>query len=132
MRLPLLFLARGGGSGSRVGIGEGEPARVVAEGVHQQIGPCHVPDKDLSNYPRFKFLCPADFEEDYSFDCTAAKDQRLRRLKEPSWYIMCGKAHTDRALYVGVVAALGAAASLAMGLLLLLPPAPGGSKAKRA
>ena len=30
----------------------------------------------------------------------------------PSWYILCGKAHTDHATYLAAVVSLGAAASL--------------------
>ena len=115
----------------------GSPQSVVAEGVHQQIGECYVHDVDLSNYSRYKYLCATDYEEDFSFDC--APQQNVTALKEPSWYTLCGKAHTDRQLYVQVVAGLGAAAALMLGIMLLPsradapapPPAPFG-KAKRA
>ena len=96
----------------------GEPSAVIAEGVHQEIGRCHVHDVDLSNYTRYRYLCPRDFDEDFTFGCVPQKLPPRR----PSWYTVCGKAHTDQQLYLGVVVALSVAASSVLGLLLLPPP----------
>ena len=88
----------------------GDPAAVVAEGVHQQYGACHVPDVDLSNYSRYKYLCKSDYDEDFTFLCPAAAGQPLPP-PQPSWYILCGKAHSSYSLHFLAVTGLGAAAS---------------------
>ena len=95
----------------------GDPAAVVAEGVHREIGKCYVHDVDLSNYSRFKFLCVTDFDEDFHLDCAPNLDP-----KTPSWYTLCGKAHGDRPTYVLATVALGIAASTSLGIMLLMAP----------
>ena len=122
----------------------GDPSAVVAEGVHQQVGKCHVIDFDLSNYSRYKYLCPRnsypptcprtsyrspltsltlarylcpkDFDEDFSFACVPK--QKLPQ-PVPTWYTVCGKAHSAYGTYVGAVAALGGTASLVLAVMLL-------------
>jgi hypothetical protein len=66
------------------------PETHVSTGVHQPVGPCHVEATDITGLKRYAFLCPADFDEDYSFACVP---------KPPadgvSWYTICGRAHAD-------------------------------------
>ena len=87
----------------------GRPEDVVAEGCHQAINPCAVVGYDLSNYSRFEFLCPNDYDEDFTFDCERAGGvARAADLPHrTTWYTICGKRHSNRLLYVAAVAALG-------------------------
>lgn len=110
----------------------GDPSRVVAQGVHQQVGRCHVVDYDLSNYSRYKFLCKADFDEDFHFGCPAAAAESFPP-PQPSWYTICGRAHSNHSRYLFAVIALGVLASSSLAYMLFGSvgikgkPKPGGS-----
>ena len=95
----------------------GEPSSVVAQGVHQQYGKCGVVDYDLANYSRFKYLCKGDFDEDFHFGCAEGAAQRLPP-PQPSWYTLCGKAHSDYPTYLIAVVTLGVLASTSLRLML--------------
>lgn len=69
-------------------VGVGVPEDVVSTGVHQTYGDCGVKDVDLSGYPRTKYLCNEDFDEDFTFNCVG---QTLPNPTHPSWYTLCGK-----------------------------------------
>ena len=55
-------------------------------------------DYDLSNYSRYKFLCKADFDEDFHFGCPAAAAESFPP-PQPSWYAICGRAHSNHSRY---------------------------------
>ena len=108
---------------------EPAPSAVVAEGVHQTLGPCYVHDVDLSNYSRFKYLCATDYDEDYTLGgcggVPPATRATAKRLADPSWHTLCGKAHSDKPAYVAAALALCVAAAAALGAMLLPPMANG-------
>lgn len=93
----------------------GEPAAVVSRGIHQEFGPCGVPEHDLSGYARTKFLCVPELDEDFHLGCVT---QRLPP-ERPSWYTICGRAHSNYPMYVGVAAALCAGSSAALTRMLV-------------
>ncbi len=70
-----------------------DPATHVSTGIHQPVGPCHVQVTDITGARRRAFLCPADFHEDFSFDCVATPP-----VDGSTWYTVCGRAH-DAALH---------------------------------
>jgi len=79
-----------------------DPSTHQNTSMHQTLGACDVEAKDLLGFTRQKFLCVTDFDEDFSFDCV---DQLPAH--GISWYTVCGKAHTQKNLWIGVVAGLG-------------------------
>jgi hypothetical protein len=85
-----------------------DPATHVSKGVHQTIGECHVEATDITGFTRYEYLCPSDFDEDYSFECAEAQ----RELAEPrgetvEWYTICGRPHTNFAAWMTGVGLLG-------------------------
>lgn len=77
----------------------GDPTTIVSTGIHQEYGNCSVRERDLCGYERNAYLCKESFDEDFTFDCPAAVGQTLPPTPN-SWYTICGRAHTDYALYV--------------------------------
>ena len=105
----------------------GRPEAVVATGVHQEYGPCGVTASDLSGYTRKRYLCAADFDEDFRF-CPG----------EPlppagaTWYSLCGTPFGEnRWKYMSAVAALGTVGTLYFAWLILSRPAAVLEKKKR-
>ena len=96
----------------------GNPASVVSTGVHQEYGACHVPESDLSGYPRFKYLCKEDYDEDYHFGC--APEQPLPPSQR-SWYTICGRAHSSHALYLAALVAICLASATSLVTMLGAP-----------
>jgi hypothetical protein len=66
------------------------PETHVSTGVHQPVGRCHVEVTDITGLKRYAFLCPSDFDEDYTFDCAGAPPR-----EGATWYTICGRAHED-------------------------------------
>lgn len=95
-----------------------EPEAVVANGVHQPINPCYVVGHDLSNRSRYEFLCPTDFAEDFTFDCAGGVDYAATLPDRSTWYTLCGKPHSNRALYVAAVSLIATAGSWAFTRML--------------
>ena len=87
------------------------PETQVSAGLHQVPGPCDVKDTDITGVRRDKFLCVTDYDEDFTFACAAPPANGTQ------WYTICGKAHTNYALYATGVAGLSFA-GLAMFSLL--------------
>ncbi|MCB9755955.1 MAG: hypothetical protein H6713_39035 [Myxococcales bacterium] len=84
-----------------------DPATHRSESMHQTYGPCHVEAVDVLGFTRYQYVCAADFDEDYSFDCVAPPPE----LSE--WYTVCGRPHRDFPrwmLGVGLLCALGVVA----------------------
>jgi len=102
------------------------PEKVVATGVHQTYGACAQAVVDLFGYTRAKFLCRESYDEDFHFDCS---DQRLPPDR-PSWYTLCGRAHSNFPLYMGVCSVLAATTSICLGGMLLPKGLPSGSRPK--
>ena len=94
------------------------PATIVSTGAHQEYGECHVKEVDLMGYEREAFLCKDSFNEDYTFDCAAATSQMLPPAL-PTWFTICGRAHVNYALYVGVSAAIGLCGVISYTAMLL-------------
>lgn len=79
-----------------------DPSTVVATGIHQTYGECAVAEEDLLGYPREKYLCKEQYDEDFTFDCDAAQ-QQIMPPKLSDWYTICGKSHTDYERFVGAI-----------------------------
>lgn len=79
-----------------------DPATHVSTGVHQTTGECYVEATDITGFTRYDYLCPSDFDEDYSFDCPAAANNDDAR-----WYTICGRAHSNFAAWLASVGSLG-------------------------
>jgi hypothetical protein len=71
--------------------------------VHQTYGACHVPAIDIAGHTRYQFLCAADYDEDFSFDCAGGPP-----AEGSDWYTVCGRPHTSFARWMGGVLALSA------------------------
>jgi hypothetical protein len=93
----------------------GRPETHVATGVHQTYGACNVAATDVTGLTRNEYLCAADFDEDFTFDCAAPPAEGTR------WYTLCGRAHRHFALWLGLVAALAATGAALFSWLLLGP-----------
>ena len=73
------------------------PETHVSTGLHQPPGPCDVEATDITGATRKQFLCVDNYEEDFTFACTTPPADGTQ------WYTICGRAHTNYALYaVGV------------------------------
>jgi len=86
-----------------VGIGATfSPSAHVSTGLHQPVGECYVEAKDITGLTRHVYLCAADFEEDFTFDCVdgVPEDGAL-------WYTVCGRPHRDFPRWMGGLAGLG-------------------------
>lgn len=79
-----------------------EPETHSSTSVHQTYGPCHVEAKDIVGSVRYEFLCAEDYDEDFSFDCVAHVPPA-----GATWYMVCGRPHSNYPLWLGVVAVLG-------------------------
>lgn len=66
--------------------------------LHQTYGPCHVKATDIGGNVRDKFICAADFDEDFTFSCVDALP------KEGSdFYTVCGKPHRSYGRFISGV-----------------------------
>lgn len=63
---------------------------------------------------RRAYLCAESFDEDFTFSCS----EQALPPKLPTWYTLCGKAHSHFALYVGLEAALATMAAAALATML--------------
>lgn len=114
----------------------GEPEHIVATGVHQEFGQCHVEGHDLSNFPRFEFLCADDYDEDFDFGCPTAAARNLEVVRPPgfgvpdfkwgsegpqTWYTVCGREHTRHWLYIMAQVCFAVAGTLLYRMMLLGP-----------
>jgi ABC-type proline/glycine betaine transport system permease subunit len=79
-----------------------DPVTHRSNSAHQTVGPCGVEAKDLLGFTRHQFLCVTDFDEDFTFDCVDALPAH-----GSNFYTVCGKAHTNRGLWITVVGLLG-------------------------
>ena len=90
-----------------------DPTAHRSASMHQTYGECHVEATDIMGLTRYEFLCAQDFDEDFDFRCVdhlpAAGDE---------WYTVCGRAHTDLARFMMVMALLSALGIAAYGTLL--------------
>lgn len=84
--------------------------------LHQTYGPCGVEQKDITGLTRFKYVCAEQMDEDYDFACVDGPPP-----SETQWYTVCGKAHTNQALWLGGVLGLGLVGAFAF-VGLLRPP----------
>jgi len=81
--------------------------------VHQTYGPCHVEVEDFTRLPRYQFICAEDFDEDFTFECVDELP-----AEGDVWYMVCGKAHTNKGLWIGGVTGLGVVGTLLFGFML--------------
>lgn len=93
-----------------------DPATHRSLSVHQTVGPCYEKATDITGLTRFKYLCPGDFEEDFSFDCAAPPPDGTR------WYTVCGRPHQSYGSWLAAVGGVGIAGMILFWGLLLLPP----------
>jgi hypothetical protein len=91
-----------------------DPAQHVSESMHQEYGPCHVEARDITGQVRFAYVCAEDFDEDYTFDCVDELP-----ADGAHWYTVCGRPHTNRALWLGGTAGIVAVAIGLYGALLM-------------
>ena len=87
------------------------PETHVSIGVHQLPGACDVLDTDITGVTRRKFLCVDDYEEDFTFDCTTLPADGTQ------WYTICGRPHTNYAVYATAVGGLSLGGVLVFSLL---------------
>jgi len=81
----------------------GVPEQHISTGLHQKIGyDKTLTATDVMGNVHLDLLDPNDFDEDYHFQCATTQ---LEQGTE--WYTICGKAHSNRQLYLVVVAILG-------------------------
>jgi hypothetical protein len=86
-----------------------EPSTHVSTSLHQTYGECGVEAKDIAGFTRFKFICAEEYDEDFTF-CEAPP------AIGAGWYPVCGKAHTNKPLWLGAVAGLGLVGTLLFGM----------------
>ncbi len=67
-----------------------DPTTHVNTGVHQTVGECYVEVADITGKVRYEYLCPSDFDEDYTFECVDAPP-----AEGSEWYTVCGRPHSD-------------------------------------
>eukprot|EP00966_Prymnesium_polylepis_P164504 3803102-Prymnesium_polylepis.1 len=94
----------------------GAPERIIATGVHQSYGGCDESAVDLFGYTRRRYLCREAYDEDFHFGCS----QQALPPAEPSWYTLCGAAHTAYERYVATAALIALTAACGIGGMLLL------------
>jgi len=80
-----------------------DPTTHVNTGVHQTVGECYVEVADITGKVRYEYLCPSDFDEDYTFECVDAPP-----ADGSEWYTVCGRAHTNFPAWLAGVGLLGA------------------------
>ncbi|PAA69834.1 hypothetical protein BOX15_Mlig023060g1 [Macrostomum lignano] len=80
----------------------GRPEDHVSDGIHQTYGPCRVEQKDFSGQVRHRYVCERDMDEDWDFSCPAAKGELPADYSD--WYVVCGRAHRNRPLWVAALA----------------------------
>jgi hypothetical protein len=78
-----------------------DPATHVSTGIHQTVGPCQVQATDITGLTRRVFLCPKDFDEEFSFDCVARPP-----TDGTTWYTVCGRAHENALRWKSALALL--------------------------
>ncbi|MFH4977916.1 hypothetical protein AB6A40_004625 [Gnathostoma spinigerum] len=85
-----------------------DPANIVADGMHQPIGPCSITETvktpTFTDIVRNKYLCVKNYDEKY-FDFHCLPDQKPRMIaNEPlMWYPICGTEFVNRMEYIAVV-----------------------------
>uniref|UniRef100_A0A914C0X7 DUF7802 domain-containing protein n=1 Tax=Acrobeloides nanus TaxID=290746 RepID=A0A914C0X7_9BILA len=87
-----------------------DPVNIVAEGLHQPIGPCNITQKVQTPtgliLEKKKFLCLNDYDEKYfDFHCLPKSHElRYKDGDEPlEWYAACGTKFDNRAEYVFII-----------------------------
>ncbi len=90
-----------------------DPATHQSASLHQTYGPCHVEATDITGLTRHAYVCADDYDEDWTFDCTAGQPPEMTE-----WYTVCGRPHSDQGLWMAGVGGLGAFGLAAFGLVL--------------
>lgn len=89
-----------------------DPASHRSASLHQTYGPCGVVAKDITGNTRFKFICAAHYDEDFTFACAPLPKDG------DDWYTVCGRPHTDFPRWMGGTATLGVVGIALFGWLL--------------
>ncbi|KAF8386686.1 hypothetical protein PRIPAC_75828 [Pristionchus pacificus] len=87
----------------------GQPSQIVAEGLHQAVGPCNYTQKVQTPtglvLQKKMFLCADNYDEGY-FDFKCLPGGKLRMPEDGSpldWYAICGTEYENRAEYIVIV-----------------------------
>ena len=109
----------------------GTPSAVVARGVHQTLGSCHVSELDLSSYERRRYLCaespapdafPSHAGEYWDLcDRVSASDCKGT---DCTWFSICGK--QDALKHGTATAYIASGLMVAFAVMLLGPKASEG------
>lgn len=98
------------------------PEKHASTGLHQLPGPCDIEESDIVGGIRKKFLCIDNYEEDFTFACTAPPADGAR------WFTICGKAHTNYPVYSAAVGGLSLTGVVVFFILFGLTPRPGNKR----
>lgn len=85
-----------------------DPQNIVAEGLHQPIGPCNATETVHTLFGRVlsrqKYLCPYKRYENFDFHCLPNQEAPLQLEEEPlEWYVMCATDFSNRFEYIAIV-----------------------------
>ncbi|GMR33179.1 hypothetical protein PMAYCL1PPCAC_03374, partial [Pristionchus mayeri] len=87
----------------------GQPSQIVAEGLHQPVGPCNYTQKVQTPtglvLQKKIFLCAENYDEGY-FDFKCLPGGKLKMPEDGSpldWYAICGTDYENRAEYIVIV-----------------------------
>jgi hypothetical protein len=81
-----------------------KPERHISAGLHQPTGPCDRVALDILGNERAEYLCPANFDEPFTFEC-ATSPPAPNEVRH--WYTVCGVAHGDaKGTWMAAVGAL--------------------------
>jgi len=90
----------------------GSPESHLSTGVHQEVGDCNIEAPDITGHLRQVYLCKEKHTQDFTFDCSDLcknKDVNCKAVSN-SWYTICGRPHSDYALWLtttGVLCVIG-------------------------
>jgi hypothetical protein len=90
-----------------------DPSSHRSTSLHQPYGPCHVRAVELTGATRYRYVCAADHDEDFSFDCAASLPP-----DGADWYTVCGRPYRSRALWVGALSLLAISGGVLYSVLL--------------
>jgi hypothetical protein len=86
-----------------------DPANIVADGLHQPIGPCNTTQKVQTPtgliLEKKKYLCVDNYDEGYfDFHCLpGGKPPSLIEGEPLEWYAICGTPFANRAEYIFII-----------------------------